>query len=194
MVNRYSGRHSKENNLYPRHFLLIIGWPFLILACILFEPINPEAFGPAGGAKRFEGLSTQTEIVQTKYPNTPTSEPTKPPQNTPTQPTPTIKSTSTALATSTPSIKSCSMIAGYIDQKISCEIRFTYCSYRPDINGSPTFCNDAPFPNYNFTLVVWGSDWSDYDGKCIVVTGLVTLYGGKPQIEASSRSQVSTCP
>jgi len=76
---------------------------------------------------------------------------------------------------------------------VKCKIPKTYCYYKPDINGSPTFCNDANYDAYNFTLVTWGADWSDLDGHCIIVSGLVTLYRGRPQIEATNRSQVSYC-
>ncbi len=76
---------------------------------------------------------------------------------------------------------------------VTCRIGRAYCSYRPDINGEPTFCNDAPFPTHSFTLLVWGQNWSDYDGGCLLVTGEVTRFEGKPQIVATSRSQVGTC-
>ena len=69
-----------------------------------------------------------------------------------------------------------------------------HCNYRPDVNGGPTFCNDGPFPDHSFTLLVWGQDWSDYDGLCLWVTGEVLIYQDKPQIEAESRSQVVLCP
>ena len=73
------------------------------------------------------------------------------------------------------------------------QIDRAYCSYRPDINGSPTFCNDAPYPAHNFTMLVWNQDWSDYDGRCICVYGRVILYRGKPEIVLESRSNVSLC-
>jgi len=76
---------------------------------------------------------------------------------------------------------------------VTCRIGRAYCSYRQDINGDPTFCNDAPFPSHSFTLLVWGQNWSDYDGRCLLVTGQVTRFEGKPQIVATSRSQVETC-
>lgn len=78
--------------------------------------------------------------------------------------------------------------------KLTCTTEKSYCAYYPNTNGKPTFCHDALYPNHQFTLVVWGSDWSDYDGKCIVINGIVTNYLNKPQIEATNRSQVSLCP
>ncbi len=75
----------------------------------------------------------------------------------------------------------------------TCRIQRAQCDFRPDISGEPTFCNDAPFPSHSFTLLVWGEDWSDYDGRCLLVTGEVTRFRGLPQIVATSRSQVSNC-
>ncbi len=87
--------------------------------------------------------------------------------------------------------KDTSKMAGNI---VNCKIPRAYCSYQPTTSGEPTFCNDALYPNHNFTLFVWGEDWSDYDGKCIIVSGEVLLYQGKPQIEGFGRSQISSCP
>jgi hypothetical protein len=78
-------------------------------------------------------------------------------------------------------------------ETVTCRIARAHCDYRPDVGGEPTFCNDAPFPNHDFTLLVWEHDWSDYDGQCLIVTGFVSRYEGKPQIVAESRSQVSLC-
>lgn len=77
---------------------------------------------------------------------------------------------------------------------VTCQITRAYCDFRPDINGEPTFCNDAPYPGHSFTLLVWGQDWSDLYGKCLLVTGEITRYRGLPQIVATSRSQVQFCP
>ena len=76
---------------------------------------------------------------------------------------------------------------------VTCQIGRAYCSYRPDVNGRPTFCNDAPFPGHSFTLLVWGQNWSDFDGRCLLVTGPITTFEGKRQFEATSRSQVAFC-
>ena len=91
-------------------------------------------------------------------------------------------------------ISACSTMSGRSGEIVECKIERAYCSYQPATSGSPTFCNDEPYPNHNFTLLVWGEDWSDYDGKCIIVNGFVSLYQGRPQIEAFGRSQISTCP
>jgi SH3-like domain-containing protein len=87
----------------------------------------------------------------------------------------------------------CANTNSYLGQVVTCKIPKAYCSYQPSASGSPTFCNDKPYPNHNFTLVVFGEDWSDYDGKCLLVTGLITSYIGLPQINATNRSQVASC-
>jgi hypothetical protein len=88
---------------------------------------------------------------------------------------------------------SCSDAGSLVGQTVTCRMQRPYCSYRPDVNGAPTFCNDAPYPGHTFTLLVWGEDWSRYDGVCIDVTGLVVRYKGKPEIVADDPSQVSPC-
>ena len=74
-------------------------------------------------------------------------------------------------------------------------------SYRSDVGGQPTFCNDAPYPAHSFTALIWGDNrgnWSTppeqlYDGACLNVCGLVTSYRGTPQIELAGPSQASFC-
>ena len=81
----------------------------------------------------------------------------------------------------------------FVGQVVTVRIRRAYCSYRPDVNGGPTFCNDAPYPAHSFTLLVWGQDWSDYNGHCLLVYGRVTTYEGKPEIQLEDRGDVSLC-
>ncbi len=107
-------------------------------------------------------------------------------------PSPTPTATNTPLPP-TPDIPSCWNTASRTGEWLSCRVWTAYCSHHPEIDGSPTICNDAPYPNSQFNLLVWGSNWSDLNGKCIVVTGRVLMSGGKPQIVATSRSQVSIC-
>jgi 3',5'-cyclic AMP phosphodiesterase CpdA len=97
--------------------------------------------------------------------------------------------------TSTPvqSVLLCSQTANKIGKYVSCKIERAYCDYLPSVDGAPTFCDDRPYPNQNFQLVVFGADWSGYDGYCIMVSGTVSLYRGIPQILATRRSQVSYC-
>jgi len=128
--------------------------------------------------------------TNTARPATPTLTPT----DTPRPPTPT--STSTPI----PTPESCGSHAipseqaeNYIGQIVTVQMDRAYCSYHPDVKGSPTFCNDAPYPTHDFTMLVWSQDWSDYDGRCICVYGKVTLYEGKPEIVLESRSNVYPC-
>lgn len=112
---------------------------------------------------------------------------------------PTVTRKALVFASSTPqsaviqSVMLCSQTINRVGDLVSCKIERAYCDYRPDVDGSPTFCNDRPYPNQNFALVVFSENWSDYDGYCIVVKGVVDRYGGVPQILASSRSQISYC-
>jgi hypothetical protein len=87
----------------------------------------------------------------------------------------------------------CSQADNHVGETITCKIERAYCDYRPDVDGNPTFCNDRPYPNHNFTLIVFDQDWSGYNGSCLLVSGRVSMYGGVPQIEGFSRLQVSYC-
>lgn len=80
-----------------------------------------------------------------------------------------------------------------VGENVTCKISHAYCSYKPNVKGGPTFCNDAPYPKHNFTLLRWGEDWSYLNGKCLIVTGFNHLYKGIPEIEANSISQVEIC-
>ena len=73
---------------------------------------------------------------------------------------------------------------------VVCMVPKAYCTYRPDVNGNPTFCNDGPYSNYGLTLIARGQDWSDLDGECLVAIGNIEIYKGLPEIEATDRSQV----
>ena len=108
--------------------------------------------------------------------------------------------------TSTPSSDDSAVVQSseaekYVGKSATVEVKRAYCSYQTRTRGSPTFCNDAPYPKHHCTMLVWGSNrkaWStppeSWDGKCLRVTGMVTTYQGKPQIEAKEPSQISSCP
>jgi uncharacterized protein YraI len=87
----------------------------------------------------------------------------------------------------------CSQMKNRVGEYVTCKIERAYCDFLPAVDGDPTFCNDRPYPNQSFVFVVFGEDWSDYDGDCLMVSGTVSLYRGVPQILATSRSQVSLC-
>ena len=77
---------------------------------------------------------------------------------------------------------------------ITCKIPSAYCTYQPNVEGSPTFCNDRPYPHHNFAMVVWDKDWSFMDGGCLLISGTLSRYNGKLEIIVSDSSQVSFCP
>lgn len=134
--------------------------------------------------EKSEAETQSSNIVQTK-----TALPITPKQNS----TSTLSPTPTKTPVPTISLLLCKDTYNLIGSSVKCEIPVAYCSYQPATSGSPTFCNDAPYPNHNFALVVWGSDWSDLDGHCIIVSGDVKFFGGKPQVEVFDRSQVDYC-
>ena len=108
---------------------------------------------------------------------------------------PTLTSFPTALTTTTQLVDFVlsENVGEHVGEVITVRIQKAYCSYRPDVNGAPTFCNDQPFPNHTFTLIAWGRDWTDLDGKCVYIAGVVEEYEGKYEIIADSRDQVSLC-
>lgn len=88
----------------------------------------------------------------------------------------------------------CKNTGAYAGQRVTCTIQRAYCDYSENTYGGQTFCNDAPYPNNHFTMLVWDRDWTHYNSRCIVVTGAVSIYDGKPQIIVTSTSQVDYCP
>jgi hypothetical protein len=87
----------------------------------------------------------------------------------------------------------CFETANRIGDYISCRVERAYCDYLPALEGSPTICSDRPYPDQSFTLIVFGADWSDYEGRCLLITGFLEIDRGLLQIQADSRSQVSYC-
>lgn len=87
----------------------------------------------------------------------------------------------------------CFETASHIGDHISCKMERAVCDYLPAVEGSPTFCNDRPYPDHNFALIVFGEDWSDFDGQCIIVSGDLEINRGVLQIQVLNRSQVSYC-
>lgn len=87
----------------------------------------------------------------------------------------------------------CFQTANRIRDHISCKMEKAVCDYLPAVEGSPTFCNDRPYPDHNFALIVFGEDWSEYDGRCIIVSGYLEIDRGVLKIQASRRDQVSFC-
>lgn len=64
--------------------------------------------------------------------------------------------------------------------------------------GQPTFLNlDKPYPNQEFTVVIWGSDRPKfgvpevvYRDKSVCVTGAITAYRGGAEIVATDPKQI----
>ena len=93
----------------------------------------------------------------------------------------------------TQSVMPCFETASRLGDYVSCKIERAYCDYLPAVQGSPTFCSDRPYPDHNFALIVFGEDWSGYDGQCLIVSGYLEIDRGVLEIQAVSRSQVSHC-
>ena len=87
----------------------------------------------------------------------------------------------------------CFEAANRIGDYVSCRVERAYCDYLPALEGSPTFCNDRPYPDQSFALIVLGADWSDYEGQCLIVSGYLQIDRGVLEIQADNRSQVSYC-
>ncbi len=144
-------------------------------------------------------LPSMTAIPTTAVPTLtaipPSAVPTKAPPTLTATPfgTPAPTSTLTPLPTATLFTMLCANTGFFLSQKVQCRIERAYCSYEPLTSGSPTFCYDAPYPSNNFTMLVYGADWSDLDGRCLIISGTVTEYRGKPEIEVTSREQIAYC-
>ena len=104
-----------------------------------------------------------------------------------------FESQATPISDNTFAAGNCSELESQIGQRVTCRVEQAYCYYWPDFNGAPTFCDDRPYPSQLFQLVVFGEDWSDLDGECLLVSGTMDNYDGTLQIQAYSRSQVSFC-
>jgi uncharacterized protein YraI len=163
------------------------GWVAAQYVDIQGETSRLPTLAQSGLTDLFATVDTEHITAQASSPTPPATYTSAPPPTNPPVKAP------TPYAQPTQAVLLCSRTAAYVSQQVTCKIPRAYCSYQPATSGSPTFCNDAPYPSNSFALVVWDQDWSDYDGKCIVVSGLVSIYRGKPQIEVSSRSQVVYC-
>jgi hypothetical protein len=68
------------------------------------------------------------------------------------------------------------------------------------VNRQPTFMDfGAKYPNELFTALVWGDDLGKFtyslknlQGKNICVSGVITLYKGRPEIIVHSPNQIET--
>ncbi len=91
----------------------------------------------------------------------------------------------------------CTNIGNLLGSDVTCMIEAAYCTYLPEADASSTYCTDKPYPNHFFQFVVAGEDWSEFNGSCLVVTGVLESYfngqEGLLQITGRDRSQVSLC-
>lgn len=76
-------------------------------------------------------------------------------------------------------------------------------TFSDESNGQPTFLNlGRAYPDHVFTAVIWGRNRTKfsqppeelYADKCICVSGEVSEFGGRPQIEIKSPDQVELLP
>lgn len=120
------------------------------------------------------------------------------------EPTETVRPTETTIPeiqfTATPTDQSqkadwvlSSEAKDFLGQVKTVRVETSHCSYKAGINGSPTFCNDQPYPDHAFTYLIWGLDLSHYDQECILVTGEISAYDGKPQIVVDEVTQMEFC-
>jgi hypothetical protein len=104
-----------------------------------------------------------------------------------------VAATNQAAAPLSKYVEPCFEAVNQIEQQISCRLEKAHCDYLQDVEGSPTVCTDRPAPDHTFALVVYGQDWSGYDGQCLIISGYMDVNWGMMQIQAMRRSQVSAC-
>jgi len=104
-----------------------------------------------------------------------------------------ISATTIPQAPITQFVVPCFETASRVGEHISCRMEKAYCDYFPAVEGRPTLCSDRPHPDQSFALVVFGQDWSDYEGQCLIVSGYLEVNKGMLQIEALHRSQIAFC-
>jgi Bacterial SH3 domain len=104
-----------------------------------------------------------------------------------------VAATNEAQAPLSEHVEPCFEAVNQIGKQISCKLEKAYCDFLPQAEGSPTVCIDRPAPDHTFSLVVFGQDWSEYDGQCLIISGYLEVNGGMLRIQALRRSQVSAC-
>jgi hypothetical protein len=90
-------------------------------------------------------------------------------------------------------IEPCFEAANRVGDHLTCRVAKTYCDYFPELEGSPTVCIDRPAPDHTFALVAFERDWSEYDGKCLIIEGYLEVYRGVLRIQAHRQDQVAMC-
>jgi len=157
---------------------------FLVISLVLLL-LGMAAWGCGPAATPTLPAPTPTPIPPTPTP-TPSPTPTPPP---PPPPPP-------------PGVVSCEEARYQIGEFKTVQGLF-YCSYRPDVNGEPTFCNcPIPYPNHDFTALIWGDERQKFidclggppeallDKQEFGVNGLIEPYKDKVEIILSECGQL----
>jgi hypothetical protein len=90
-------------------------------------------------------------------------------------------------------VEPCFEAVNRIGDQITCRMEKAYCDYFPEVEENPTVCIDRPAPDHIFSLVIFGKDWTEYDGQCLIVSGYLEVDRGMLQIQAQNRDQVASC-
>lgn len=152
-----------------------------LLLCLVFLVIGCSQAGETNLPEESEEIAAPTDIQMTP---TETAAPT--PKPTQTLPEPTVEEKQADWVLSTDA-------GQYLGEVKTVRVELAHCAYKPGINGTPTFCNDQPYPNHVFTFLVWGKDWSNFDQTCALVTGEISEYDGKIQIVLDEEEQIVPC-
>jgi len=98
---------------------------------------------------------------------------------------------------------SCEEAMAHVGEFKTVQGRF-YASYRPDVNGEPTYLNcPRDFPNHDFAAIIWGDERPIFqsclgaeperalDRHILSIEGLIELYRDKPQIILTECDQLT---
>jgi len=121
-------------------------------------------------------------------------------------PTPTVRIPPSPTPTIAALGISCEQAIAYIGETKTVQGVF-YASYRPDVNGQPTFLNcPVPYPNHDFTALIWGENRQKFidclggepevllDQRELGVKGLIEPYEGKVEIILTECGQLTLIP
>lgn len=190
-LSRHVSSLGGQHRLTPR--VGILTWAALLLVL----GITACSSGAPDGAvvDRADAIVDEAETPAPKGLGTP--EPTRRPSPTPDptpRPTPTPTPTPTAEPVAIPAGAVATQFADqYIGQYTTVCGTVATAVYATAEVGTPTFLNfDRPHPDQSFTVVIWPDTRGSYvgapevlfAGQDVCVDGVVSSYGGKPQIEA----------
>lgn len=89
-------------------------------------------------------------------------------------------------------------VANYVGKRVTVTGTVSSEYFDQSAHGEPTFLDiDGTYPNQAFTVLIWIEDRRKFKysleglkGNNIAITGVVTLYRGKPEIEVSNPKQI----